>query len=69
MMYDPHVVLAALDAHKTGVIALCGLAMVFNYIWFCQAVRAGFRDRAFPVPIVSVLFWLCGGACGLHPDA
>ena len=64
-MYDPHAVLAALDANKSYVIAFCGLAMVFNYIWFYLAVRKGFRDQAFPVPITNTLFWLCGDGTGV----
>lgn len=65
MMYDPHAVLAALDANKAGVIALGGAAMLFNYTWFYQAVRRGLRDRVFPVPIINVLFWLCGDGTGV----
>lgn len=60
MLYDPNVVLAAMDENKAGVIVLCGAAMVFNYTWFYQAVRRGLRDRVYPVPIVNTLFWLCG---------
>lgn len=65
MMYDPHVVLAAMDANKWTVIALCGAAMLFNYTWFYQAVRQGFRDRVFPIPISNTLFWLCGDGTGV----
>lgn len=65
MMYDPHAVLAAMDANKWAVIAFCGAAMVFNYTWFYQAVRRGFRDRVFPVPISNTLFWLCGDGTGV----
>lgn len=65
MMYDPHAVLAAMDANKWAVIAFCGAAMLFNYTWFYQAVRQGFRDRVFPLPISNVLFWLCGDGTGV----
>lgn len=65
MMYDPHIVLASIDQHKYEVIAFCGLAMIFNYIWFYLAVRRGFRDQVFPVPIFSTLFWLCGDGTGV----
>lgn len=64
-MYDPHAVLAALDANKVNVIAFCGLAMVFNYIWFYLAVRKGFQDQVFPIPITNTLFWLCGDGTGV----
>jgi hypothetical protein len=64
-MYDPHLVLAALDANRFGVVAFCGLAMVFNYIWFALAAIRGFRDRVYPVPLFSTLFWLCGDGTGV----
>ena len=59
-MYEPHAVLAAIDAHKWNVIALCSVAMVCNYTWFFAAVRQGFRDQAVPIPIFCTLFWLAG---------
>lgn len=65
MMYDPHVVLAAMDANKLAVIGFAGMAMVFNYIWFYLSVRQGFKDQVFPVPILSTLFWLCGDGTGV----
>ena len=64
-MYDPHIVLAAIDAHWLGVLAFCGLAMVFNYIWFALAAIRGFRDKVYPVPLFSTLFWLCGDGTGV----
>lgn len=64
-MYDPHAVLAALDANKTNVLIFCGLAMVFNYIWFYLALRKGFKDQVFPMPITCTLFWLCGDGTGV----
>lgn len=65
MMYDPQVVLAAIDANKVNVLVFCGGAMVFNYIWFYLAVRQGFKDQVFPVPIMNTLFWLCGDGTGV----
>ena len=64
-MYEPQLVLAALDANKFNVVLFCGLAMIFNYIWFALAAIRGFRDRVFPVPIFSTLFWLCGDGTGV----
>ena len=64
-MSDPLTVLQALDQNKYPVIALCGLAMIFNYIWFVLAVLRGFRDRVYPIPIFSTLFWLCGDGSGV----
>jgi hypothetical protein len=59
-MYDPQQVLMAIDQHKRGILALCGLAMICNYTWFFAAVRQGFRDRVFPIPIFCTYFWLAG---------
>jgi hypothetical protein len=61
-MYDPYRVLAAIDQHKWGVLALCSLAMLCNYTWFIAAVRQGFRDRVFPIPVFCTFFWLAGDA-------
>lgn len=65
MIYDPLAVLAALDANKWAVIGFCGAAMAFNYTWFYQSLRQGFRERVFPLPMGIVLFWLCGDATGV----
>jgi hypothetical protein len=59
-MYDPILVLAAIDSHKWGVLSLCSIAMLCNYIWFIAAVRQGFRDRVYPVSLFCTLFWLAG---------
>jgi len=64
-MYDPHIVLKAIDANWIGVLAFCGLAMIFNYIWFALAAIRGFRDQVYPVPLFSTLFWLCGDGTGV----
>ena len=64
-MYDPQVVLQALDANKFGVIFFCGLAMVFNYIWFALAAIKGFKDQVYPVPLFATLLWLCGDGTGV----
>lgn len=61
-MYDPYEVLAAIDRHKWGIIALCGFAMICNYTWFFAAVRQGLRDRVFPIPVFCTFFWLAGDA-------
>jgi hypothetical protein len=34
--------------------------MVCNYTWFIAAVRQGFRDRVFPIPVFCTWFWLAG---------
>ncbi len=64
-MYDPHIVLQALDANKFNVILFCGLAMVFNYIWFALAAIKGLKDKVYPVPLFTTLLWLCGDGTGV----
>src|ERR1700730_19346401 len=59
-MYDPQQVLAAIDQHKWPILALCAFAMLCNYTWFIAAVRQGFRDRVFPIPMFCTFFWLAG---------
>jgi hypothetical protein len=61
-MYDPYEVLAAIDRHRWGIVALCGFAMICNYTWFFAAVRQGLRDRVFPIPVFCIFFWLAGDA-------
>ena len=61
-MYEIAPVLAALDANRWRVIALCGLAMACNYTWFFAAVRQGFKDRVVPIPVFCTLFWLVADA-------
>jgi hypothetical protein len=59
-MYDAVHVLANIDQNKWPILALGAGAMVCNYIWFFAAVWQGFRDKVYPIPIISVLFWLIG---------
>ena len=61
-MYEIAPVLAALDANRWRVIALCGLAMACNYTWFFAAVRQGLKDRVVPIPVFCTLFWLVADA-------
>jgi len=61
-VYDPYPVLASIDDHRWGILALCGLAMLCNYVWFIAAVRQGFRDRVYPIPVFCTYFWLAGDA-------
>ena len=59
-MYDSHEVLASIDLNKWPILVLCALAMICNYAWFFAAVIRGFKDKVYPVPIFSTLFWLAG---------
>ena len=61
-MYDPNIVLASIDQNRWNILALCGFAMLCNYTYFVAAIRQGFRDRVYPVPIFCSLFWLVGDA-------
>jgi hypothetical protein len=68
-MYRPHQVLAQIDANQWKIIALCAVAMVFNYAWFIAAFRVARRDRVYSVPVMSTLFWLVGDSSFLlHYD-
>jgi hypothetical protein len=59
-LYDPVQVLAAIDQHRWGILVLCGFAMLCNYTWFIAAVRQGFKDQVFPIPVFCTYFWLAG---------
>jgi len=59
-MYDTKLVLAAIDQNAPYILALCGLAMIFNYIYFIDAARLGFKDKVYPTSVFPTLFWLCG---------
>jgi hypothetical protein len=61
-MYEPLHVLHAIDRNKAAIMTLCTGAMICNYAWFFAAVRQGFKDKVYPIPIVSTLFWLTGDA-------
>lgn len=59
-MYAPYPVLRQLDHNEAKIIALCAVAMLFNYAWFFMAVRVARRDRAFSLAPFLTLFWLAG---------
>lgn len=56
-MGNPQSIFDALDRHTVAVFALCGLAMIGNYIWFFGALKAAKRDRTYPIPIFLTFFW------------
>lgn len=64
-VYDPRATLEVFDNNWVGILALCGLAMAFNYTWFVLAALRGARDQAYPIPLFSTLFWLCGDGTGI----
>lgn len=68
-MYDPNETLANIDAHKWPILALCAVAMLFNYYWFFIGLRQARRDRVYSIPAASTFFFLVGDASFLlHYD-
>jgi hypothetical protein len=61
-MYDGHQVLTAIDNHRIWILALCAVAMVFNYIWFLAAYVIAWREKVYSIPIFCTLFWFAGDA-------
>jgi hypothetical protein len=61
-VYDTKEVLASIDQNAVYILLLCGAAMAFNYIYFIDAARRGFRDKVYPFSVFSTLFWLSGDA-------
>lgn len=61
-MYDPQLVLDAIDAHKVGIVALAGGALVSNYVWFVAAYQVAKRDRSYSIPLFCTLFWFAHDA-------
>lgn len=57
-MYDPIATLRMIDQHAVAVIALCAVALVFNYAYFIEAIRLGFRHRSYSVPAPVTLVFL-----------
>jgi hypothetical protein len=64
-MYDPNEVLRHIDANKPFVLLFCSGAMICNYIWFTLAAIKGFKDKVYPVPIATAMFWLVGDGTGV----
>jgi hypothetical protein len=59
-MYNPHQVISHLDANEAKIIALCTVAMLFNYAWFFAALRVARRDRVYSLAPFLTFFWLAG---------
>jgi hypothetical protein len=53
-MYDGLQTLTAIDNHRVGILALCALAMVFNYIWFFAAYVIAWREKVYSIPIFAL---------------
>lgn len=57
-MYDPIATLQAVDANAVAIIGLCVVALVFNYMYFGEAIRLGKLHRTFSVPVPVTLLFL-----------
>lgn len=58
MTYDPVSSLQSIDQHVVAVIGLCVVALIFNYAYFGEALRLGFRHRTYSVPASVTLLFL-----------
>ncbi|WP_205698815.1 hypothetical protein [Conexibacter sp. SYSU D00693] len=56
-MYDADQVLQRIDDHTVIVLALGGLALVCNYVFFGEAARLARRDRCVPFLLLCCAFW------------
>lgn len=56
-MYVASDLLSSVDSNPVLFIALGALAMVFNYTFFAEAIRAGRRDRVFVFPLMVSTLW------------
>lgn len=57
-MYDPIASLQSIDQHLVPIIGLCVVALIFNYAYFGEALRLGFRHRTYSVPASVTLLFL-----------
>jgi hypothetical protein len=57
-MYQTSDVLNAVDRDTPLVLALCGLALIGNYIYWIENLRLGFGSRRYSMPVGSLLFFL-----------
>ena len=57
-MYDPHDVLSRISVHPWPIVALCGLALAFNYAWYVEEIRVARRDRCYTMPPAITLVYL-----------
>lgn len=57
-MYDPVSTLQAIDRNVIAVIGLCVVALIFNYCYFGEAIRLGFRHKTYSMPAAVTLVFL-----------
>lgn len=65
--YVPDTVLHAITVHAAAVVVIGGLSIVAMFVFFVEAVRAGRRDRAYPMALwMTALWWPHDGSYLLH---
>lgn len=57
-MYDPISTLQTIDRHAVAVIGLCVVALIFNYAYFGESLRLGFKHKTYSVPASVTLVFL-----------
>lgn len=57
-MYDPVAVLAAVDQNAVPVLLIAGLALIGNAIYYYEALRLGFRERIYAMPLSGLFFFI-----------
>jgi hypothetical protein len=57
-MYHPLEVLDRISAHAWPIVALCGLALAFNYAWYIEEIRLARRDRCYTMPPAVTMVYL-----------
>lgn len=57
-MYDAAAVLAAVDRNAVPVLLIAGLALVGNAIFYFEALRLGFRERTYTMPLCGLYFFI-----------
>ncbi len=67
--YNPDQVLDAISDNAIAVIGIGGLSIVAMFVFFCEAARAGRRDRVYPMALwMTALWWPHDGSYLLHVD-
>lgn len=56
-MYDAWQVLDTVNRTPWLFLALCGCAMIANYVWFIDAYRVSLRERIINIPLWCTFFW------------
>lgn len=57
-MYEPVATLNNIDRNALPIVALCVIALIFNYAYFAEAIRLGERHRTFSVPVAATLVFV-----------